>query len=207
MAQDRTASLSLPRPPVAGWPIVLWATVAVCTACSFMFTLAGGGVEGWRAAVRTSAKTSLLLFLAAFVASSARVFWRGPFTKWLLANRRYVGVSFAASHAVHLVAILFVFSLATDFATTRTTVVLGGFGYVLLAAMAATSSNAAAARLGHRRWKALHKTGMYYLWVIFIVSYVPRVLAGSLWYALVVAPLVAALALRGAAWRKQQRGR
>ena len=205
MAHDRTARLTVARPPLAGWPIVLWSTVAVGTACSFMFTLVGGGVEGWRAAVRTSAKTSLALFLAAFVASSARAFWRGRFTKWLLANRRYVGLSFAASHAIHLVAILFVAALAADFESSQVTLVFGGFGYVLLAAMAATSSDAAVAWLGQRRWKALHTSGMYYLWGVFFASYGPRMLGGSPWYAVFVVPLVVGVGLRLAAWQRQRR--
>jgi len=203
MAPERTASLSLP-PALVGWPIVLWSTVAVCTASSFMFTLAGGGTEGWHAVVRTSAKTSIALFLATFAASSARVFWRNGFTKWLLANRRYVGVSFAASHFVHLVAILLIVALEPSFQSSRTTLIFGTLGYVLLAAMAATSSDAAVAWLGQRRWKALHKTGMYYLWFVFIASYAPR-LAGSLWYALFVVPLLAGIALRAAAWQRQRR--
>ncbi len=40
--------------------------------------------------------------------------------------------------------------------------------------MAATSSDAAVRRLGRARWKALHRTGIWVLWVIFLVSYGPR---------------------------------
>jgi methionine sulfoxide reductase heme-binding subunit len=205
MAQDRSAAWSAGRPQLNGWPITLWATVAVCTASSFVFTLNHGGVEGWRSVVRISAKTSLLFFLAAFVASSARVFWRGPLTKWLLANRRYVGVSFAASHAVHLLGIVCVAKLDPAFRFSPVTLVFGGLGYVLLFAMAATSFDGAVDRLGLRRWKLLHKTGMYVLWTIFFVSYLPRMLSHSAWYALFVVPLVAALALRGAAWSRQRK--
>ena len=114
-----------------GWPLTLSATIATATACSFAYTLVGGGLEGWHSVVRTSAKTSLAFFLAAFVASSVRALWRTPATAWLLANRRYVGVSFAASHAIHLVAILAVVALSPDFQGSTTTVIFGGFGYVL----------------------------------------------------------------------------
>lgn len=202
MSQERVAAWPRPSSAVRGWPIVLWATVAVCTVCSFMFTLAGGGAEGWRAVVRTSAKTSLVFFLAAFVASAARAFWRGPLTKWLLANRRYVGVSFAASHGVHLLAIVMVARLDPAFVLTTTTLIFGGFAYVLIAAMVATSFDASAAWLGRRRWQALHTTGMYYLWAIFALSYVPRMLIESAWYAVFVVPMLAALALRAAAHRR-----
>jgi len=188
-----------------GWPLTLSATIATATACSFAYTLVGGGLEGWHSVVRTSAKTSLAFFLAAFVASSVRALWRTPATAWLLANRRYVGVSFAASHAIHLVAILAVVALSPDFESSTTTVIFGGFGYVLLFAMAATSFDGAVRWMGRRRWQLLHKTGMYYLWFIFAISYAPRALVESAWYWLFVLPLVAALALRFAVYLRQRR--
>ncbi|MBX3027260.1 hypothetical protein KF840_20375 [bacterium] len=188
-----------------GWPLTLTATVLTATVCSFAYTLLGGGLEGWHAVVRTSAKTSLLFFLAAFVASSLRPLWRTPFTAWLLANRRYVGVSFATSHAIHLVGILMVVALSPDFSRGATTLIFGGLGYVLLFAMAATSFDGAVAWLGRRRWQLLHRTGMYYLWLIFAISYLPRALVESAWYAIPAGALLAALALRFAVYRRQRR--
>ena len=188
-----------------GWAFTGTASVVTATLCSFAWTLHGGGLAGWSSVVRTSAKTSLLLFLAAFVASSARALWRTPFTAWLLANRRYVGVAFAASHAIHLVGILEVVRLSPSFSRSLTTLVFGGFGYVVLFAMAATSFDAAVARLGRQRWQRLHTFGMYYLAVIFALSYVPRALVESAWYWLLAGPLFAAFALRAFAWQRQRR--
>jgi hypothetical protein len=188
-----------------GWPLTLTATVATASLCSFAYTLMGGGLAGWQSVVRTSAKTSLLFFLAAFVASSARVFWRTPATAWLLANRRYLGVSFAASHAIHLLGIVMVARLSPDFERGAVTLIFGGLGYVLLFAMAATSFDGAVAWLGRRRWQLLHKTGMYYLWFIFALSYVPRAVVESAWYAPLALALLAAAALRFAAHRRQRR--
>lgn len=188
-----------------GWPLTFAATVVTATACSFAYTAVGGGLEGWHAVVRTSAKTSLLFFLAAFVASSARARWRAPATAWLLANRRYVGVSFASSHGIHLIGIVAVATLSPVFASSAVTVVFGGVGYGLLLAMAATSFDGAVARLGRRRWQALHRGGMYYLWLIFVVSYVPRALGQSAWYWIPSALLLGAAALRLAVARRQRR--
>jgi hypothetical protein len=187
-----------------GWSLTLSATVATATLCSFAYTLLGGGLAGWHSVVRTSAKTSLLFFLGAFVASSARALWRVPFTAWLLANRRYLGVSFAASHAIHLLGIAAVAALSPDFERSTATLIAGGLGYVLLFAMAATSFDGAVARIGRDRWKLLHRTGMYYLGVIFLISYLPRALVESAWYWLFAAPLLAAFALRLFVWRRRQ---
>src|SRR5690349_17199615 len=74
-------------------------------------TLAAMGTdeEGIRAVIRLTARTSVLLFTAAFAASALRRLWPTPLTKWLLRRRRQVGLSFAVSHFLHL---LFIFMLA-----------------------------------------------------------------------------------------------
>ncbi|MDX2169545.1 MAG: hypothetical protein SF182_20925 [Deltaproteobacteria bacterium] len=204
MADQRAAAWPLRRSQLSGWLLTLWATVAVCTLCSFMFTLYHGGIDGWRAVIRSSAKTSIVFFLAAFAASSARVFWRGAATKWLLANRRYVGVSYAASHTVHLLGIAMVARLDPSFELSAVTLLFGGMAYVLMYAMAATSTDRAVQALGLRRWRLLHKTGMYWNWAIFTISYGPRMAMESLWYGVFVIPLLAVAALRCAAWRRQR---
>lgn len=188
-----------------GWPFTATAAAVIAALCAVSWFAAEGGVEGWRAVIRTSAKTSLACFLAAFAASSLRVFWRTPFTAWLLANRRYVGVAFAASHAIHLLGIVRVAQLDPAFVLETGTLIGGGLAYVLMFAMAATSFDGAVARLGARRWKALHKTGMYYIWIIFFVSYLPRALVESRWYWIPTLALVAGIGVRAAAWERQRR--
>jgi hypothetical protein len=190
---------------IAGWPVVGYAAAIVLLVCSVGFVVHGGGEAGWRMAVRTSAKTSLVLFLAAFVASSARALWRNDATRWLLANRRYVGVSYAASHAIHLVGIVALARVAPEFELEPTAAIFGGMAYVFLAAMTATSFDRTAAWLGPRRWKRLHKSGMYYNWFIFLISYVPRAIAESIFYAPFAFALVAAVGLRFVAWRRRRR--
>ena len=194
-----TAPSSVEQRPaiaLAGWPIVGWSALTVAVLCSAVFLTAGGGEAGWRAAIRLSAKTSLALFSTAFVASSLRILWPTEFTRWLLINRRYIGVSFAASHAIHLFAIIALLRVAPDFRLQTATLIGGGGAYVFLAAMTATSFDGAAAWLGPRRWRALHKTGMYYCWFIFFISYLPRMLTQSIVYLPFVAVLVGSLVLR-----------
>ena len=81
-------------------------TACILAACLGTLAVLGGGQDGLRAVVRLTARTSLLLFLLAFAASAAYRLRPGPGTRWLLANRRYVGLSFASSHLVHLLAIV-----------------------------------------------------------------------------------------------------
>ncbi len=203
MAQERTSPWTSALP--AGPTLTLWATVVTATLCSFTYTVANGGVDGWRALVRLSAQASLLFFVAAFAASSLRVFRRTPLTAWLLVNRRYVGLSFAASHTIHLLGIVALALTWPEFERGPETLIFGGLGYVFLYAMVATSFDGAVAWLGRRRWYQLHRTGMYYLWGIFMLSYVPRTFTASLWYAPFTVLLVGALGLRIAAARRHAR--
>jgi DMSO/TMAO reductase YedYZ heme-binding membrane subunit len=144
--------------------------------------------------VRLTARTSLALFLAAFLASALRRRWPRPATAWLRQNRRYVGLGFAVSHLLHLLAILALgrwFPSALG-AVPWPTLVVGGGGFVVVALLAATSSDAAVRWLGSRRWNGLHRAGVYYLWAVFTVTYASH---GFVLPALLVGALV--LRLRG----------
>jgi len=146
---------------------------------------------GLRLVIRATARTSVTLFLAAFLASTLRRRWPGPATVWLLQNRRYVGLGFAVSQLLHLLAILALHDLAPeDFAELPwVTLIVGGGGFVVVAILAATSSDAAVRMLGAQRWRYLHRFGLYYLWIVFTFTYLRTNLV-------VTAVLVAALALR-----------
>ena len=186
---------------MSGPRLVGLASAVILSFCLALLAVEGIGEDGFRAVIRLTARTSLVLFLLAFSASAAFRARRGPATRWLLANRRYVGVSFAASHAIHLAAIVTLLRVAPDFQINSATLIAGGLAYVFLAAMTATSFDRSAAWLGARRWRLLHKTGMYYCWFIFFISYAPRALMESPWYAPLVLVLLSALVLRWAAWR------
>jgi DMSO/TMAO reductase YedYZ heme-binding membrane subunit len=189
------------RSQIAGWPIVGWVTVILIGLIAALLAINGTGEEGLRSVIRATAQTSLVLFLAAFVASAWQRIRRSAASRWLLANRRYVGVSFAVSHALHLA---FIIALANTAAFRRddeietTTLIFGGLGYVFIAAMAATSFDRTAAWIGRRAWRRLHTVGAYYVWAIFVLSYVPRAVMAPA-YAPLALVLFAALGLRLAA--------
>jgi sulfoxide reductase heme-binding subunit YedZ len=131
------------------------------------------GIVELRAVIRVTAFTSAVPFLLVFVASAWRRVRPSPPTRWLVAQRRYLGLSVAASHFWHLVALI---GLARSSAAFRanvspTTLAFGGAGFVLLALMAATSTDAAQRALG-RGWRRLHTVGIWVLWVDFLVTYV-----------------------------------
>lgn len=200
-----THGVTVTRAPVArlqGWPLVGWASLALLLMTAAIFLVAGIGEAGLRMLIRATARTSLVLFLAAFVASSLRQLWPMPATRWLLTNRRYVGVSFAVSHFLHLLAIVALAVTVPEFEISTVTLIGGGMAYVFIAAMVATSFDRTTAWLGPRRWRLLHTAGMYYVWIIFVNSYVPRALIESPAYLPFAASLLVALGLRIYARRK-----
>jgi DMSO/TMAO reductase YedYZ heme-binding membrane subunit len=152
-----------------------------------------------RAVIRLTAFTSLVPFVLAFSASALARLWPSPTTRWLLAERRYVGLSFAASHAGHGLAIAgLAWHSPSFFANVSgATLVLGGLGYAFIAAMAATSTDAAQRALG-RGWGILHTVGIYYLWLVFVFTYMGPAMR-SPFHAVTTLALGAAWALRLAA--------
>lgn len=148
------------------------------------------GEEAVRAVVRATARSSFVLFLGAYLASTAARRWPGPLTRWLVANRRGVGLSFAVSHLFHgfaLVALAVAHPVASGAIPTATRVV-GGLGFAVVAAMAATSNDWSVRRLGAARWARLHTIGIHYLWGVFFLTYLgtTNVLAAVLAAALVL---------------------
>jgi len=150
-----------------------------------------------RSVVRTSAKLGVVCFSLAFGASSLRIFWRTPASAWLLRNRRYMGLSFALFHFLHLAALgaLTLSFPAFRAALTPVTLLVGGTVYGFVAAQALTSNDRSVRLLGRRRWTLLHTVGSYAIWGVFTESYLPLALADPL-YVPYLAVLVAAMGLR-----------
>jgi DMSO/TMAO reductase YedYZ heme-binding membrane subunit len=160
-----------------------------------------------RTVVRHSAKIALLCFAAAFSASSLHSLFPSRTSRYLLGNRRMLGLSFALSHGLHLAALVALGLWFPDpFVGTLDAVTLvgGGIAYLFVLLMAATSWDGAVRALGPKRWRLLHTIGGWYIWTVFTQSYLPRALA-DVSYAPFAALLLAAAGLRIARWRVVRR--
>jgi methionine sulfoxide reductase heme-binding subunit len=188
----------------AGWPIVGWATLLLGAMIAAILAVAGTGEDAIRIVIRATARTSVVLFTAAFVASALRRAWPGSASGWLFANRRYLGVSFAVSHAFHLTAILALAGWSVSrmvAATSPVIAILGGVAYLLILAMVATSFDRTAAWLGPRKWSRLHTIGVYWIWTIFFASFAPHAFTSPLYVPFALL-LVAALGIR--VWQRRR---
>ena len=187
------------RSMTTGWPLVGWCAAVIASMSATLLAVAGTDEQGLRLVIRATARTSVVLFTLAFTASALRRRWPARATRWLLANRRYLGVSFGVSHFVHLLAILALTGWSVRGFFERAGLVagvLGSLGYLLLAAMVATSFDATADWLGPTYWRRLHTSGVYYLWFVFFATFAPLTVHAPLLYGTFATLLVAALALR-----------
>ncbi|MEM7220474.1 MAG: hypothetical protein AAF515_19090 [Pseudomonadota bacterium] len=147
---------------------------------------------------RLTARLSFTFFIAAYWAQPlVRCLSRTEsgarrFARWLLANRRWLGIGGALSQGVHL-AYVVGHQLAHSEPLDWVTLVFGGLGFVAFWVMGVTSNNTAVRRMG-RDWSRLHSVSLHYLWFIFFITYLGRGLDPL--YTSFTALLVGGLALR-----------
>ncbi len=189
---------SRPQNWFEGWRLFAVLTLTLIGLSVWIAAMRQFEVEGIRMVIRFTARTSLLLFCLAFGAAALARLWPNAWTRWQRRNRRYLGVSFAASHGLHAVAIAaFAAVDPSGFAaaTSAASYIFGGVGYAFIIAMTATSFDRTASAIGPRAFRALHLTGGYYLLLQFSVSFGKRIPNMPL-YALFLIPLVAVFASR-----------
>lgn len=195
-------------PKSSPWKLTGKISLALLAMVAGILVYKGFTEAGVRMVIRATARSSLLLFLLAFSASSLRRLWQSAASAWLLRNRRYIGVSFAVSHYLHLIAIGTValrwphpfFEQSAGIVTT----VGGGLAYVFVAAMVLTSFDSTQAWLGARRWRLLHTVGNWYVLGIFAMTYLPRALNEPV-YLLTMIGIGLAILLRVAASARRKR--
>ena len=147
---------------------------------------------GWNAiaikhAIDATGRSSLILFAIAFTASSIESLWTSSFTRWSLRNRRWIGLSFAASHFIHLglivsMSILFPNPFLREQSLGQW--LFGGLAYVFVFLMALTSTDHAQHWMGMKSWKRLHYVGSHWIWTVFLFTYLKHVKEGPLWFYL-----------------------
>ena len=189
-----------------GWRLFWALTLVLIALCVWIAAMRQFEVEGVRMVIRFTARTSLLFFCLAFSAGALVRLWPNAFSRWQRRNRRQLGVTFAASHALHAAAIIafaVIDPLGFAGATSLGTYIFGGIGYAFIVAMTATSFDTTAAVLGARAWRALHLAGGYYLLLQFTVSFGKRIPESPL-YALALILLLAVFALRMVAMASRQ---
>jgi methionine sulfoxide reductase heme-binding subunit len=146
---------------------------------------------------------ALPFLVLAFTASSLAVLWKVPATRWLLSNRRYVGLAFAYGMAWHF-AYVARYKLAFGLQPEPFDLALDVTGLLFLLAMTVTSFHPVRRRLSPGHWRRLHKTGIYTLWLLPTYFYLDDFHRDhSVFNFTVFAALLAALGVRSLAWARR----
>jgi len=187
-------------------PALVIGTITLTSLFTIGSTLLAFGMseESLRLTLRETARISTLIFILIFIASPVHKLMKNNLSRWLMVNRRYLGISFGISHIIHLGLILFLMLAYSNGELLKiasvTTYTVGGIGYALIFAMLATSNNRSVKYLGHKRWKTLHTFGMYYLLLAFLSSYIGLLEKDLFFYAPIVLSLVLACLIRAFAF-------
>ncbi|WP_082944578.1 ferric reductase-like transmembrane domain-containing protein [Mycobacterium sp. 852013-50091_SCH5140682] len=191
-----------------------WFLVLAITVGSTIAATAVGGVDGANLGIRITARTSAILFLLAFTASSLYQLWPTNATKWIRRNRRYLGVGFAGSHFVHAIFIVTAvvlneqrFETHVVDPTPHGVFVLDFIAYGFIIAMTITSFDRIAKRMQYATWKRLHLTGSYVIWFTFFIAYWRRGVTYTEFYGPFLMIVLAALIIRFIAKAKRREGK
>jgi methionine sulfoxide reductase heme-binding subunit len=160
------------------WNLFVVLAILVSLTMAAAYSLAPDQVQALQYAVRATARTSFLLFLPVFVASSLMKLFPSTSTRVLVRERRYIGLSFAYSQFLHAVALaVYIVTAPAAFWVGRTaaTNVPGSIGYVMIVLLTVTSFTIPARLIGPQNWKRLHRTGVWFIAVIFAASFLTRV--------------------------------
>ena len=201
----------LRHPLLNGWPLFY-----VIAGLSFAIILVGLATTGNSTPEATVAMIRLSVQLAspwiylAFVATALGQLFPSSFSSWLLRNRRYVGLSFAAGFGWQAVFILVLLGLHGDYYATvlhdTGEFITRMFAYVLLLALTVTSFFPVRRGMDPRHWRLLHLIGIWYFWAAIWVSYAETAMMGDarvIAIVFLVAGLIV-LTLRCAAYLKKR---
>ncbi|HEU4415459.1 MAG TPA: hypothetical protein VFT65_11800 [Candidatus Angelobacter sp.] len=151
-----------------------------------------------RELLRLTARTTFVFFVCAFAGPALHDLWPGTLSRWLARRRDSFLLAAAASHTVHLAAIIALFQLMGWAHLQMATLLGGGFVYLLIYALAVT---AASRLLRGREIRLLSSPrfegiALYMIWLIFALAFVPRIVSGWPVYSLFGVAALVALALR-----------
>jgi methionine sulfoxide reductase heme-binding subunit len=144
------------------WLLVAGISVAVCLGLPGVDFHSAQAVE---TLILRTILCALPCLLAAFTASSLVKLSPGRGTRWLLANRRYIGLAFAGGMTWHFAFVGYFFWAFGD-RLPPWDLALDVTGLLFLVAMTITSFPRFRRKLTPANWRRLHTTGIYTLWFL-----------------------------------------
>ncbi len=153
-----------------GWPllVVLAGLVSVAMAVH-MWQVDLSLAEGVSSMIAYSVRWSVPWLYLAFAASSLRALFPQEWSLWLLRNRRYFGLAFAAGFSWQLLFIAWLVIGHPDYfqeVNPISSLYVQVPGYIALTAMTVTSFHPVRRMMRPQHWRWLHKIAIYYIWIV-----------------------------------------
>ena len=131
--------------------------------------------------IRLSVQFASPWIYIAFVTSALTTLFPNAFSKWLLRNRRYTGLSFAAGfgwQAVFIAVLLTLYPAHYWDELHKASDLLGrSLSYIFLLALTITSFLSVRRKMSRAQWHWLHLIGIWYFWAAIWVSYTEQALS------------------------------
>jgi len=161
-----------------GWSLFWLIGISTFAAISAGYVLIGVSTpEAAVDMIRLSVQLASPWVYLAFVASPMSELYPGSLSKWLVTNRRYIGLSFAAGFGWQAVfiAILLVLHAPYYWEELHNSIdlLLRMASYIFLLAMTITSFFAVRRTMRPAHWRWLHWVGIWYFWAAIWGSYAP----------------------------------
>ena len=133
--------------------------------------------------IRLSVQLASPCVFLAFVATPMTQLFPGNLSKWLLRNRRYLGLSFAAGFGWQAVFIGVLLALHNAYywevLHNDIDLFLRMASYVFLFALIITSFFPVRRKMRPEQWRWLHLVGIWYFWAAIWASYAPMALSSD----------------------------
>ncbi len=174
MADNQPTILKLKA--LNGWNLYWLIVIPISIAVLFkMTTVDLSSPRGVSSMIQFSVRSSIPWLYLAFAASSLLVVFPGQFSRWLLRNRKNIGLCFASAMAWQLFFILWMVIGYWDYyiaqPSSLTDLISQVPGYLLLFAMVLTSFRHWRNKLTARQWRILHKVAIYFIWATIWSTY------------------------------------
>jgi sulfoxide reductase heme-binding subunit YedZ len=159
-----------------GWLLLYWLMgINSVVVLAYTPTQAISTPTGILEMIQMSVRCTVPFLYLAFVASSLHRLWPTSFSRWLLKNRRYIGLAFAASMGWQLVFILLLWGGHWDYYVREVynfgAIVFEAPGYLFIFAMTITSFMPVRRKMNDNAWRVLHWVSIYFLWFAITLTY------------------------------------
>ena len=167
-----------------GWPLFnLIALLTLGGMVAGMLIIGISSPEATVKLIRLSVQFASPWIYIAFVTSALTTLFPNAFSKWLLRNRRYTGLSFAAGfgwQAVFIAVLLTLYPAHYWDDLHKASDLLGrSLSYIFLLALTITSFLSVRRKMSRAQWHWLHLIGIWYFWAAIWVSYAEQALSQS----------------------------